>query len=104
MYGKGTGSAWNVGTVDTPAGGPYWIGHALDSLGRGHVSYSAGSNFNTLKYAKWTGTAWSPETVDSSSGGEGSAIAIDGAGRPQIAYYHKSTGDLNYAKWTGTAW
>jgi hypothetical protein len=45
---------------------------------------------------------WTRQTVD--SGGSEPSLALLSDGRPCIAYYDATDGDLKYARWTGSTW
>lgn len=101
------GSNWLLETVP---GAGYISGGvtalALDSQDRPHISYCAGDHTYDcleLRYAWHDGTTWLTETVDSGLFvGGSSALVLDAAGRPQIAYDGAS--GLSYAYYDGAAW
>lgn len=98
----GSGSGWDIQTVDSAGNVGSSTSIALDKSNNPHIAYQDYTNKN-LKYAKWTGSTWNIETVDSS--GEVShyiSIALDSNKDPHIGYY--ANGNLKYAKWTGTSW
>jgi len=74
---------------------------ALDAAGHPHISYIDYAD-RALKYAHSDdGTSWQIETVDGrlrSQWGLGcNSLALDGEGRPHIAYYDFANYDLKYA-------
>jgi hypothetical protein len=60
---------------------------------------------NELKYREWNGSSWnSTVTVDNGSNvGAYASLALDGSGKPRIAYYDADNAkkNLKYAKWVG---
>jgi len=101
------GSNWLLETVP---GAGYISGGgtslALDSQNHPHISYCAGDHTYDcleLRYAWHDGTTWLTETVDSGLFvGGSSALVLDVAGWPQIAYNGAS--GLSYAHYDGVAW
>ncbi len=97
-------SGWQVEIADASLHVGDWASLALDDNDHPHISYYDAGN-KDLKYAHWDGAAWITETVDT-LGGWDTAIALDSAGRPHIAYRHATLSDmsLKYATWDGAAW
>lgn len=97
MYARREQSGWQKTAIDSGPGAILsdvpQISIALDSAGRCHVSYwfSANNSESFLKYATNSSGTWSSEIVDSRAslgmfGYRHSAIALDAAGRPHVAY------------------
>ena len=82
-------------------------GIAYDSSGVLHFAYYD-TVAKTVKYAtRSTSGAWSAvQTVDTSGADVGGhlSLALDATGRPAIAYFDGSGGDLRYAVLQGTHW
>ncbi len=84
--------------------------HALDSLGRPHISYHyidylGHPNQYGIRHAWWDGVMWNVEMVDPDVGlGLPTSIAIDSLDRAHISYYTEAGEDLRYASWTGSTW
>lgn len=75
----------------------------FDPSGAALISFFSGSATAQLSLARHTGAAWMVEAIDAiSSAGGYNSLAIDGAGRPAVAY----AGDqgLALARWNGAAW
>jgi hypothetical protein len=95
---EGTGSAWNIQTVDSGGSVGLYTSLALDTAGHPHISYYAFYPAYDLKYARWAGSTWEIQTVDGAGDvGEYTSLALDSAGNPHISYYDKTNGDLKYA-------
>lgn len=92
---------------------------ALDPAGRPHFGFTAWNGLadpDAKNYAAWaeavTSTSWTVHTVEQiDRGGYGnayeernSAFAMDGNGRPHLAYYHRGLNRMRYASWNGSAW
>jgi hypothetical protein len=73
---------------------------ALDSADRPHLSYRGNLH---LTYAYYDGTNWHFTDLGEPNAYQ-SAIDLDGAGRPHIAYYDSGQQTLNYAHFDGTDW
>jgi hypothetical protein len=84
--------------------------HALDSMGRPHISYHyidylGHPNQYGIRHAWWDGAMWNVEIVDPDVGyGIETSIAIDSLDRAHISYYTEAGNDLRYASWTGSIW
>jgi len=107
-YAFWNGSAWQIETVDAPfrANGESL---ALDSSGQPHVAYYAydtGSAAWYIRYASRSGAAWQIKTVDTVKFVyfTTTALVLDSADRPHIAYYDSTAADIKYAGWNGAAW
>jgi hypothetical protein len=80
---------------------------AFDKEGVLHFAYYDPTVKN-IKYAtRSTAGLWSAtETIDKSGNDVGAtmSLAIDPTGKPSIAYYDNTEGDLEYARFDGIAW
>jgi hypothetical protein len=80
---------------------------AFDKYGVLHFAYYDPTVKN-IKYAtRSTAGFWSAtETIDKSGNDVGAtmSLALDPTGKPSIAYYDNSEGDLEYARFDGIAW
>ena len=100
------GTAWITTTIAqlTERSG---VALDLGPAGTLHVSYVAGG---VLTYARYDGAAWVTATVDGAGpSGENTALAVDAAGRPHIAYCKADPSwspcvELRYASYDGAAW
>ncbi len=73
----------------------------LDRDGRPHVAFGG----DHLYYAWHDGTGWNYATVDPERGvGAYASLALDGSGKPHIAYHDESNGELKHAWYDGTVW
>jgi len=108
------GSSWKVDPINIQAGAvvAYYTGIALDANDSPFFSYydyaDPGNNFRLrLRSVSWIQNHWEARTVDAQGGsGKFNAIAVDSAGRPQIAYANVKyeTAGLRYATWNGKSW
>ncbi|MDH3346738.1 MAG: BNR repeat-containing protein, partial [Desulfobulbaceae bacterium] len=116
-----TGSAWSTTKVDSSQGGME-IGStgtsiAIDEQGNFHICYIDRGNYrgnSAVKYAYGNGTSWTISLIDAGTSPATSvyehiapAIAVDGKGRPHVAYAFSenySVYALKYAYWNGTSW
>ncbi|WP_224364594.1 hypothetical protein [Hyalangium versicolor] len=82
----------------TPTGTDF----ATDAFGHAHLCFTREDG--GLAHGVRRGDRWFFQDVDTNpNAGTACAIAVDGRGRPHIAYYQKDSGDLRYAAWDGTA-
>ena len=65
MYGKYTGTEWNLQEVDKTGFGGSDSCLVLDSSNNPHISYTDDEGNVNLKYASWNGVEWNIQTVDS---------------------------------------
>lgn len=91
-YAYWDGTSWQMHTVESAGSNFMTTSLALDSAGRPHISYRT---LDKLKYATWDGTSW--QTQELASGGSQSALVLDSAERPRIAFGNRTTGLVNYA-------
>ena len=108
------GTAWQMAPIDIQPGAvvAYYTGLALDSKDKPFLSYydyaDATNTFRLrLRSVAWVDDHWEGRTVDAQGGsGKFNSIAVDSAGRPQIAYANvkAETSGLRYATWDGSAW
>jgi len=101
---------WDIAAVGPAGVTGNFAAAAFDAAGRPHVSHIHWATGN-LDYTHWTGAAWVTRTVAAQSQGLlDSAIALDPAGAPVVAYhYHRFVypvleDALKLARWTGSAW
>jgi len=98
------GTDWAVETIAT--GGDVGISSSLtfDAAGQPLVSYvDLSTRPATLAVARFDGVAWVTEVVDPDLGfgSYSTAIAVDPAGNPAIAYSAES---VKLARWDGSSW
>lgn len=106
---KWNGAVWSSEVVDGRIGVGAGASLALDADGRPYISYLDPPNARVM-VAHWTGSTWQREVVGQTSGGR-TAIALDSAGRPHVAYRMNMglpvpplcTG-MGYASSTGAEW
>ncbi len=103
-YAHYNGSSWVYETVDSSPGVGYSASIALDTSGKGHISYYDDTNFD-LKYATNASGAWVTTTVDSSGDvGLYTSIALDTSGNAHISYYDDTNYVVKYATNASGAW
>jgi len=91
-YAYHNGTAWQIQAV---VGDGLFTSLVIDNADRPHIACWAGNN---LQYAAYDGSIWQLETVDQSENpGWDISLALDGDGRPHLAYLRSSSGDLAYA-------
>ncbi|MFH2202677.1 MAG: fibronectin type III domain-containing protein [Elusimicrobiota bacterium] len=106
------GWTWTPAAVDDAAGGNY-AAIALNGAGYPSIAYAGASG--EVKYALFDGGAWILETADAAAsvlvdlGGDEAnvrqvSLALDGAGRPRIAYFDANSTVLKYAARGVAAW
>ena len=94
-----SGNGWdsepvsNAGAVGDP------VSLALSASNVPHITYGE----NGLRYAVKNGAVWNIQLVDAQARGNAS-LALDGLGRPHIAYYAAAGWEVRYTAWDGTAW
>jgi subtilisin family serine protease len=80
---------------------------AFDAQGVLHFVYYDQAT-HTIKYAtRDTAGLWSAtRTIDKTGNDVGAtlSLALDPAGKPAVAYYNATSGDLDYAQYSGTKW
>jgi hypothetical protein len=75
---------------------------ATDAFGHAHLCFTRPDG--GLGHGIRRGDRWTFQDVDTNlNAGTACSIAVDGRGRPHIAYYQRDAGDLRYAAWDGTA-
>lgn len=109
LYASPAPIGWQVETVDTAVKTEQVkqaVDLVLDAADRPHISYARGVIDNTLHYATHDGVNWQLEMVDPGpfSVGTHNAIAVDGLGRPHIAYWRDDGEDLHYAVRVDGSW
>ncbi|MEW6441120.1 MAG: hypothetical protein AB1640_09330 [bacterium] len=105
---------WTIQVVDTNANAGQQNTLRIDSQGRMFVSYFAGgSPAYWIRQAAFDGWSWEIETVYETDTNTGCSVALDGSGRPAIAfvgggrqplYYWPFQSDLLLASSDGGAW
>ncbi len=105
-YASWDGSAFKIETV-APMDLIYWENRltslAIDQNDNPHIAYY----YNGFKYSYKNGTTWVTEDIPYSSGYPSLSIAIDGTGKPHIAFVGIDTGNytrLKHAYWDGSSW
>jgi hypothetical protein len=121
-----TGSAWSsIFTVDNSADVGQFLSLDVDAAGNSHISYYDATN-NTIKYAFRTGLTWTTQVVASlaetaavtenpenlefslqsvlSSSINATALKVDDANVPFIAFYHTGDQVLKFAQPFGSTW
>ncbi len=98
---------WQVQLLDTRGDAGYASSLALDANGYPHISYGRlfqdpDDVISYLMYARWDGVRWHREVVGNSV--SDTALAVDAAGEPQIAFSNGAGTQLMYAGWNGQAW
>ncbi|NLF64253.1 MAG: VCBS repeat-containing protein, partial [Chloroflexi bacterium] len=98
---------WQVQLVDARGDAGYSPSLALDANGYPHISYGRlhqgqDDTYSYLTYARWDGVRWHDEFV--ANGVSDTALALDAAGRAQIAFTNGRANILQLARWDGTAW
>ncbi|MBN1483641.1 MAG: PKD domain-containing protein [Chloroflexia bacterium] len=91
VYAHHNGASWIIETV---AIGEY-PELSLDAAGRPHLVY-VGEAGQALQYIYYDGTGWVEETAAGGQDLWGVSLALD-AGRPRLAYYDATAGQLRYA-------
>jgi CSLREA domain-containing protein len=110
-YAHWDGAAWQIQYVDQEGIAGRGSAIVVDAAGRPHISYYDAEYINSgedsLRYATWDGGSWQVQTVDPvrlKYIGSPTSLALDGAGRPHIAYQDGDNEDLKYARWDGATW
>ena len=108
-YAQLIGNGWVTQTVSADTDVSRYVSLALDSSDTAHISYFSvdfsGDPLH-LKYAVLNGGAWQIEEVyESNVSGTYNSLALDGNGRPHVAFYdHTSEDILLYAHDGGGGW
>ena len=95
------GKFWEVRTVDPTGGSGKFNDMASDALGHQYIAYGNVAE-GDLRYAYWDGHEWTREMVESHWQAHGTvsfstAITIDPAGTPHIAYSDMANRLIKYA-------
>ncbi|MCB9133964.1 MAG: hypothetical protein H6636_00960 [Anaerolineales bacterium] len=115
-----TGTVWSILTVDNSADVGQFISLVVDAAGNSHISYYDATN-NTIRYAFRNGATWTTQVVAYlnategeeptfslqsllSTGNHATAIQVDSANLPFIAFYHTGTNILKFAQPFGNIW
>jgi len=96
------GTQWRTETVDNSPNVGASAALKMDGAGHPYISY-ADSQQQALKYAWNDGTNWHIVTVDRSGKVTATAITVDSAARPYIAYIVNDS-ILKYARFDGRSW
>ena len=107
-YARWSGSGWEIENADPVRKNGRYPSIAIDDNDRPHISYYGdfdnSHNGGNLKYAHYDGVSWDIVTLDSSGEtGEYSSIALDGNGRPTIAYFDETLEILKIIRWDAVA-
>ena len=111
-YARLNGTAWEIQRFLPARKAGCYPDLALDAEGHPHISFMSyrerSLTTSTVAYAGWNGTAWQVEDVNWGTGrtvGRLSSIAVDGAGRPSMAYLvEEGTPCLRLAELGDTGW
>jgi hypothetical protein len=106
------GNDWNTYVVDSSNANMGWYASlAVDDKPWAYISYYDALN-GDLRFTRvldegftqgYSGLAF--DLLDSAGDvGKFTSIALDGSGRPHIAYFDESSDNLKYAFWTGGGW
>jgi hypothetical protein len=99
---KNPNGSWTYEPVDTNDSLRY-PSLAIDRRDLYHISYEELGT--ELRYAHWNGTNWTIEIVDTEGVvGAWSSIKVDNSGRPHIAYYDGTHGNVKYATKSNNSW
>ncbi len=102
-YATNAAGTWAVQTIEAVHGIDTAI--AVSTAGVAHVSYYYGTFSGGLTYATNAGGSWVSEVLDRGAAtGQYTSIALDGDGRPHIAYYDNAHADLRHATNVYCAW
>jgi hypothetical protein len=110
-YASWGGSTWSNQVVDTGRVGTHssLAFYSTNMTNMPAISYTSADPIlkvaNGVKFASWNGSSWNTQFVQSGSNlGEYTSLAIDGMGRPRIAYYDRGAGALKYATRNNATW
>jgi subtilisin family serine protease len=105
-YAKSLVASTAVATL--PAANSSQIDLEYDQTGTAYAAWYDGAAKKVKLSTRVNGTSkWSaPTTIDAASADLGSylSLAFDQSGKPAVAYYDKTNGDLKLARYSGTAW
>jgi hypothetical protein len=108
--------AWSIRPIGSgPVPYEFGTGIAVDGTGRVHLVYHDGEERlnatgrgSDLFYATYAGAGWEIEEVDSEGDvGKFASIAVDGEGRPHLAYFEWTEAGAGYVKYAfrdGEGW
>jgi hypothetical protein len=106
IYHSFDGKNWNQEVIDPTVPDQNLADLVLDDADNPHVSYYRSSD-SSLRYAHKIGGNWQSDIVQDSLESQDfpySAIKIDGAGNPGIAYQWNDGRDVKLARWNGATW
>jgi hypothetical protein len=96
---------WSYEPVTDGVPAPRWeagTSLAVDAAGDPFIAYSGDEG--GLALARRTGGTWSAESVDPQARATGPSLALDGEGRPRVAYVDEISGSLEFCAWDGVSW
>ena len=107
MYTRNTGGGWNTENPDPDDDTGAYPSLVLDGDNRPHITYYGApwnANNGQLKYVHYNGNDWELSTLDATAGaGKYSTLALDGDGRPVVAYTDASQTSVKVLRWDDEA-
>ena len=108
---RGASGGWTITIVESKNAYNDVTSLAYASDGGAAISYRTTGQNGALKFARQNPTtgAWTTQVVEAGAGARYSALALDSAGNPAIAYSDDIDKDnwldtLKFARWTGSSW
>lgn len=96
------GSDWQTETLTS-----VWIGSISMRVDSGNILHVTWIDDTALYYSTWDGSTWSTQTVVTETTDEAlgwSALQLDSANYPRIAYGDNNSKELRYAEFNGSTW